>query len=150
MYIDSPFLGSMTLNEAEKLSNGLADLARKSTVSIDDMCGFCAQRASTGLTLTTTPDDYWRWNLEPEKPIRKESMEKAERRTAMEYTPKRILRHGPATIVFWKDGTKTIVKLSEGEEDNEYSAFTAALAIRIFGSNSKLKKMVKKLTEEQK
>jgi len=66
------------------------------------------------------------------------------------YTPKRILRSGPATIVFWQDGTKTIVKLSEGEEDNAYSAFTAALAIKIFGSNSKLKKMVKTKTEEQK
>lgn len=65
-------------------------------------------------------------------------------------TPKRILRSGPATIVFWEDGTKTIVKLSDGEEDNAYAAFTAALAIKIFGSNSKLKKMVKTLTEEQK
>lgn len=66
------------------------------------------------------------------------------------YTPRRILRSGPATIVFWEDGTKTIVKLSDGEEDNAYAAFTAALAIKIFGSNSKLKKMVKTLTEEQK
>ena len=66
------------------------------------------------------------------------------------YTPKRILRSGPATIVFWQDGTKTIVKLSDGEEDNAYAAFTAALAIKIFGSNSKLKKIVKTLTEEQK
>ena len=65
-------------------------------------------------------------------------------------TPKRILRSGPATIVFWQDGTKTIVKLSEGEEDNAYAAFTAALGVKIFGSNSKLKKMVQTKTEEQK
>ena len=66
------------------------------------------------------------------------------------YTPKRILRSGPATVVFWQDGTKTVVRLSDGEEDNAYDAFTSALAIKIFGSNSKLKKMVKTLTEEQK
>ena len=66
------------------------------------------------------------------------------------FAPKRILRHGPATIVFWQDGTKTIVKLSDGEEDNAYAAFTAALAIKIFGSNSKLKKIVKTKMEEQK
>ena len=66
------------------------------------------------------------------------------------YTPKRILRSGPATIVFWEDGTKTIVKLSEGEDDNAYAAFTAALGVKIFGSNSKLKKMVQTKTEEQK
>lgn len=63
--------------------------------------------------------------------------------------PKRILRHGPATIVFWCDGTKTVVKRAPDEPDNEYTAFTAALAIRIFGSNSKLKKIVKTKTEDQ-
>lgn len=67
------------------------------------------------------------------------------------YTPIRILRSGPATIVFWEDGTKTVVKFCAGEtEDSAYAAFTAALAIKIFGSNSKLKKIVKTLTEEQK
>ena len=65
-----------------------------------------------------------------------------------EYTPKRILRHGPATIVFWGDGTKTVVKRAPDEPDNEYTAFTAALAIKIFGSNSKLKKIVKTFTEK--
>lgn len=64
--------------------------------------------------------------------------------------PKRILRHGPATIVFWCDGTKTVVKPAPDEPDSEYTAFTAALAIKIFGSNSKLKKIVKTFTEEQK
>lgn len=64
--------------------------------------------------------------------------------------PKRILRHGPATIVFWGDGTKTVVKRAPDEPDNEYTAFTAALAIKIFGSNSKLKKIVKTFTEVEK
>lgn len=66
------------------------------------------------------------------------------------FVPKRILRCGPATIVFWQDGTKTVVKRAEDEPDNEYTAFTAALAIKIFKSNSALKKMVKTLTEVQK
>lgn len=63
------------------------------------------------------------------------------------FTPLRILRNGPATIVFWGDGTKTVVKRAPDEPDNEYTAFTAALAIKIFGSNSKLKKIVKTKTE---
>lgn len=66
------------------------------------------------------------------------------------YTPTRILRSGRATIVFWQDGTKTVVKKSPDEEDNAYAAFTAALAIKIFGSNSKLKKIVERKKEEQK
>lgn len=69
---------------------------------------------------------------------------------AVPLTPKRILRSGIATIVFWEDGSKTVVKRSPDEPDNEYAAFTAALAIRIFGSNSKVKKVIKTKTEEQK
>ena len=66
------------------------------------------------------------------------------------YTPKKIIRNGPATIVMWPDNTKTVVKRADGETDNTYSAFCAALAQKIFGYNSKIKKMVSKLTEEQK
>lgn len=66
------------------------------------------------------------------------------------YTPKRILRSGRATIVFWGDGTKTVVKCAADENDNTYAAFTAALAIKIFGSNSAVKKLVKSKTEETK
>lgn len=66
------------------------------------------------------------------------------------YTPERILRSGRATIVFWADGSKTIVKRAPDEPDNEYQAFCAALAKKIFQSNSKLKKIIKTKTEVQK
>lgn len=66
------------------------------------------------------------------------------------YEPLKILRSGNRTIVFWNDGTKTIVKRNEDEPDNTYAAFTAALAINIFGSNSRLKRMIDKKTELQK
>lgn len=66
------------------------------------------------------------------------------------YMPDRILKSGNATIVFWKDGTKTVVKLPEGDTPDDYSAFTAALAIKIFGSNSRVKKVIKTKTEIQK
>jgi len=66
------------------------------------------------------------------------------------YKPKRILKSGLATIVFWEDGTKTIVKRAADEPDNEYTAFTAALAKRVFGSNNAIKKIIKTKTEVQK
>ena len=62
--------------------------------------------------------------------------------------PKRILRSGPCTIVFWEDGKKTIVRKAPDEEDNAYAAFTAALAIKIFGSNQAVKRIVG-MTETQ-
>lgn len=66
------------------------------------------------------------------------------------YTPKKIIRNGPATIVFWNDGKKTVVMKADGDNDNPYNAFCAALAIHIFGNNSALKKIISEKTEEQK
>lgn len=62
----------------------------------------------------------------------------------------RILKSGNATIVFWADGTKTIVKRAEDEPDNPYNAFCAALAKKLYGSNSAVKKLVEQKTEYQK
>lgn len=59
------------------------------------------------------------------------------------YTAKRILKSSNRMIVFWGDGTKTIVKRAEDEEDNDYAAFTAALGIKLYGSNSALKRIVR-------
>lgn len=47
------------------------------------------------------------------------------------------------TTVLWNDGTKTTVKLSDDDIYDEYSAFCAALAKRIYGSNSRIKKIIK-------
>lgn len=47
------------------------------------------------------------------------------------------------TTVLWNDGTRTTVKLSDDDIYDEYSAFCAALAKRIYGSNSKIKKIIK-------
>lgn len=51
---------------------------------------------------------------------------------------KQILISDKCTIVFWLDGTKTIVRCAAGSQFNVYHAFTAALAKKIYGSNSKL------------
>ena len=69
---------------------------------------------------------------------------------SIKFTPDRILKSGDATIVFWKDGTKTIVKRAADEPDNEYMAFTAALAKKIYGSNSAIKTIIESKTEVQK
>ena len=62
----------------------------------------------------------------------------------------RIIRNGKATVVIWKDGEKTIVRRAEDEAESTYAAFTAAVAIRLYGNNSKLKKMLEQKTVEQK
>lgn len=66
------------------------------------------------------------------------------------YRPTRILVSGNATIVFWMDDTKTVVRCAKGETPDLYAAFTAALGIKLYGSNSQLKKVMQRLTVIQK
>jgi len=61
--------------------------------------------------------------------------------------PVKILKSGNATIVFWNDGKVTAVRRSPDEPDNEYFAFTAALAKRIFQNNSNIKRILRTKTE---
>jgi hypothetical protein len=59
------------------------------------------------------------------------------------YGVKRIVFNDPATIVFWEDGTKTVVKCSENETFNPYMGFCAAVTKRVYGNNSRIQKYVK-------
>lgn len=67
-----------------------------------------------------------------------------EEKLALEYTPKKVIFNNPATIVYWQDGTKTVVKVSDEEYDPE-GGFTSALAKKIFGSRSRYGKIIEKL-----
>lgn len=63
--------------------------------------------------------------------------------------PEKIIVNGRATIVYWEDGTKTVVKCMEGTTPDVYSGFTAALAKNIYGSNTQIKKFLKEKVEIQ-
>lgn len=64
------------------------------------------------------------------------------------FAVKRVHRSGPVTVVIWADGTKTVVRCAEGSIDDPYAAFCAAVTKRIYGSNSKINKMLKINTKE--
>jgi len=61
----------------------------------------------------------------------------------------RIVVNGNATIVFWGDNTKTIVKKSDDDEYDLHHAFCAALAKKVYSHNSSVKKMIARLTVDQ-
>lgn len=56
--------------------------------------------------------------------------------------PKKIIFNDPATIVYWADGTKTVVKTMPGTEFNEYYGFVCALAKHIYGTNSSINHII--------
>ena len=61
--------------------------------------------------------------------------------------PVKMLRNGRATVVFFADDTKIVVKLPEGTEDCEYNAFCAAIAKKMFGTNARIKSKIEKIRE---
>ena len=58
--------------------------------------------------------------------------------------PDHIIFNPPATIVFWKDGTKTVVKCAEGEKFDPYTGFCYAFTEHFLGSISHIKKLCQK------
>lgn len=50
--------------------------------------------------------------------------------------PDRIIFSGPATIIFWHDGTKSVVKRRKGDKNDLDAAVAQAIAKKIFFSNS--------------
>lgn len=57
---------------------------------------------------------------------------------------------GPATIIFWKDGTKTVVKCTEEDELNCETGIAMATLKKILGPRyAAYKKQVKGIVDEQ-
>lgn len=51
-----------------------------------------------------------------------------------EKTIERVIFHDPATIVYWKDGTKTVVKTQNGEAYDPEKGFAMAIAKKALGN----------------
>ena len=51
------------------------------------------------------------------------------------YTPNKVIFNPPATIVFWEDGTKTVVKCRDGEIFSPDAGYSIALARKLYGNN---------------
>ena len=52
----------------------------------------------------------------------------------------KVIFNDPATVLFWKDGSKTVVKCMEGEEFDPYYGFCAAVCKKIFGGSNSVRK----------
>lgn len=56
----------------------------------------------------------------------------------------KVIFNGPATIVFWEDSTKTIVKCAEGDKNDPKVGLLYAIAKKKFGNNSRIHKEIDK------
>lgn len=60
---------------------------------------------------------------------------------------KDVIFNDPATIVFWTDGTKTVVKCQEGDEFDPEKGLTMAIAKKVYGNKGSYCNVIKKWVE---
>lgn len=60
---------------------------------------------------------------------------------------KRVIFSGPATIILWKDGTKTVVKCQEGEEDDREKAIALCMVKKVLGNKGNYYNHIRKALE---
>lgn len=59
---------------------------------------------------------------------------------------KEVIFHDPATIVYWEDGTKTVVKCQDEQFDKE-KGLLAAIAKKVYGNKGNFNNIIKKHCE---
>lgn len=63
---------------------------------------------------------------------------------------KKVIFNNPATIVYWTDGTKTVVKVGEGEIFDEEKGLAMAISKKFFGNKGSYYNQFKKWLMEKK
>lgn len=65
------------------------------------------------------------------------------------FEPKKVIFNGPATVVLWKDGTKTIVKCREGEADDREKAIMYCILKKLCGNKATMDRYLKLFLKEE-
>lgn len=78
----------------------------------------------------------------------KKAVRLATREMGWRMNPKKVIFNGPATIVIWKDNTKTIVKRREGEEDDREKAVMYAILKKVCGNKAGMDRYLKQFFKE--
>lgn len=60
----------------------------------------------------------------------------------------KVIFNGPATVVYWGDGTKTVVKCSKDDEFDPEKGLAMAIAKKFFGNENGYSKNIKKWTDK--
>lgn len=135
---------------ATEIKNGATIQTSTTGIKISADWSPCTSVGSLPVYQITKPDFYHEYTAEKRKREEAESEVKYLREKLKKSPPavKRILKNGDYMTVLWEDGTKTIVKRAEDEPASDYAAFTAALGIKVFGTNSELKRLVATAKEQ--
>ena len=62
---------------------------------------------------------------------------------------KQVIFNDPATIVFWEDGTKTVVKCQEGDKYDKEKGLTMCIAKKLFGNKGNYYNSLRKWLKDE-
>lgn len=65
-------------------------------------------------------------------------------------TIKKVIYADPATIIYWSDGVKTVVKCQEGDTYSKEIGFVMCYLKRLLGNGNQFNKQIKKWVTEDK
>lgn len=60
----------------------------------------------------------------------------------------RVVYNNPATVVFWDDGTKTVVKCQKGDTFSKETGLAMAIAKKAYGNKGRFNRVFKKWVDE--
>ena len=63
---------------------------------------------------------------------------------------KKVIFNNPATIIYWSDGSKTVVKCQEGDTYSKETGFVMAYLKKLLGNKNEFNKLIKKWVTEDK
>lgn len=66
------------------------------------------------------------------------------RNSAAEFDIEKVIYNGPATIVLWKDGTKTVVKCRKGDDFDFEKGLLLCIAKKAYGNTGKFNDVIRK------
>ena len=72
----------------------------------------------------------------------------AEYKWRQKFNIEKVIFNNPATIVFWEDGTKTVVKRQKGDRWNKEKGLAMAIAKKLYGNTGKYCDILKEHLED--
>ena len=132
------------VREVETETTSLRDVVKYKLTSLDSGKCFITENPGTRIRLISLPVHY-----DQMIPSRLKFGFASDKKKGMRFayempTPKKVIFNGPVTIVYWDDGTKTIVKCDDIDLYDQDSAMIMATLKKIFGSTTNALKYIDK------
>ena len=109
--------------------------------TLDVECGFMTEPKITAGIVGSPIHPNCRCSFDK---ILDDLMKKLNGDIAMKPEIKKVIFNNPATVILWKDGTKTVVKCQEGDTFDKEKGFALAYLKKLLGNDNTFNKVIKK------